>query len=266
MPTSIPDRASTHAPPVEDDRLDLEPIEPPTWWDELRGSVLVERPVRILAGLVGLLVAVATLWVLVRPEAPRAEDVIPMAAPASAPPELEGGPDLDGVVGAPGQPVATSAPDPARILVHAAGAVRSPGLYELADGARVADLVAAAGGGRDDADLDRLNLAEPLVDGSRVEVPVVGEEIAGPLVTGPGAAGVAGSGSPTPATAPALVDLNTATAAELESLPGVGPATAQAILDHRAANGPFTSVDGLLDVRGIGEAKLAALRDLVRVG
>jgi competence protein ComEA len=131
--------------------------------------------------------------------------------------------------------------------------VRLPG------GARVADAVDAAGGLRPDADLDRLNLAAPLSDGQRVWVPIVGQDAPREVDPGGASPGAGTSG------APAIVDLNTATASELESLPGVGPATAQAILEQRRRVGRFRSVDDLLDVRGIGPSKLAALRDRVRV-
>lgn len=149
----------------------------------------------------------------------------------------------------------TTAPD---LLVHVAGAVARPGVHRLPVGARVADVIEAAGGPGPDADLDRLNLAAPLADGTRVFVPRVGEPV--PAVHGGDAGGGGGaSGSAEP------VDINTADAALLETLPGVGPATAAAILDERARRGRFTSVEDLLDVRGIGEAKLAAIRDLVVV-
>jgi competence protein ComEA len=163
---------------------------------------------------------------------------------------------------------ASSAP----VFVHVAGAVVSPGVVQLGAAARVVDAVAAAGGLRADADPDRVNLAAPLVDGSRVVVPTVGQEPATELATVPppnGAGETATPGTATgadAATPGAPLPLNSATAAQLDELPGVGPSTAQAILDHREREGPFTSVEGLLDVRGIGEAKLEALRDLVTVG
>lgn len=146
-------------------------------------------------------------------------------------------------------------------LVHVAGAVVNPGVHRLAPGARVHDALAAAGGPAPGADLDRLNLAAVVTDGSQVHVPLVGAAGAG-LASGPGsgsatgrAGGATGGGGP--------VSLSTADAAALDALPGIGPATAAAIIAHREANGPFGSVEGLLEVRGIGEAKLDGLRDLV---
>ena len=128
---------------------------------------------------------------------------------------------------------------------------------DLPGGARVVDAVEAAGGLAPSADPARVNLAALLADGQRVYVLAVGEDAAlaapGDAATGPG----------TPAAGP--VNLNTADSAALDSLPGIGPATAAAILEHRAKVGRFTSVDQLLDVPGIGEAKLEALRDLVTV-
>jgi len=157
----------------------------------------------------------------------------------------------------------------APVFVHVAGAVAAPGVVELPAASRVVDAVAAAGGLRADADPDRVNLAAPLADGTRVVIPVVGEE---PLpetstvpAAAPGSGAGAGSGATEAPTAGALVDLNQADVAELDTLPGVGPSTATAIVEHREQHGPFNSVDALLDVRGIGDAKLEALRDLVTV-
>jgi len=131
--------------------------------------------------------------------------------------------------------------------VHVVGAVRHPGVYRLADGARAGDAVAAAGGATRRAALDGLNLAARIADGEQVVVPVRGH--AGPV----GAAALPGK--------PAVVRLNEADAAALDALPGVGPATAQRIVAWRDQHGPFATVDGLLDVPGIGEAKLAAMRE-----
>jgi competence protein ComEA len=142
------------------------------------------------------------------------------------------------------------------VVVHVAGAVARPGVYPLQPGARVVDAIGAAGGTGPDADLDPLNLATRLSDGDRVFVPHRGQ--APPAVIGPGPSGDAGSGDSS-----GPIDLNSADAEELETLPGVGPATAQAIIAWREQHGPFRSVQDLLQVRGIGPAKLEALRDLV---
>ena len=141
------------------------------------------------------------------------------------------------------------------------------------------DAVHAAGGLRADADPDRVNLAAPLADGLRVVIPMIGQpaptELVAPSTDSGGASGSTGSGATgsgsTGSGAAAepgggVIDINSADAALLDELPGVGPSTAAAIIAHREKEGPFTSVDGLLDVRGIGEAKLEALRDLVTVG
>lgn len=165
-------------------------------------------------------------------------------------------------VDAPAAPPAATSPTTTQVVfVHVAGAVARPGLYRLAAGARVADALQAAGGPRPRADLDRLNLAARLADGQRVAVPRRGEP------PPPGPAGDATAAGPEDATGgpTAPVDLNTAGQAELETLPGVGPATARKILDERARRGGFTSVRDLLRVPGIGERRFAELRDRVRV-
>ena len=139
-----------------------------------------------------------------------------------------------------------------RVLVHVAGAVVEPGVYDLASGARVRDAVVAAGGPTDAADWNALNLAAVVSDASRVYVPVVGEDVPPGVL---GASGAAVGNGP--------VDVNRATVDELDQLPGVGPATATAIVTERDRNGPFVDVDDLGRVPGIGPAKLEALRDLV---
>jgi competence protein ComEA len=148
--------------------------------------------------------------------------------------------------------------DAERVLVHVAGAVRQPGVYRLRASARVDDAVRRAGGATRRADLGGLNLAAKLEDGRQVLVP---ERV-------PQSAGVAGAGAaaPTASTAPAApVNLHTATLEQLDVLPGIGPAMAQRILDHREVNGGFGSVEELADVPGIAEGRMAALRDLVSV-
>jgi competence protein ComEA len=142
-----------------------------------------------------------------------------------------------------------------RVFVHVAGAVRKPGVYTLRAGARVADAVERAGGARASADLSAVNLASKLEDGRQVLVP---RRVGGGVTAAVAPSGVAA--------APAQpVDLNTATLEQLDTLDGVGPATAQKIVDYRTEHGGFGSVDELGQVPGIGEKRLAALRDHVRV-
>jgi len=160
-------------------------------------------------------------------------------------------------------PVTTTSRAAPALIVDVVGAVLRSGVVRLRAGARVIDAIAAAGGSAPDADLGRLNLAAVLTDGSRIAVPRAGAPAPGvdPSAVSGAAPGAAG-GAPTPA---APVSLNTATAEQLDALPGVGPATAAAIIRDREAHGPFRSVDDLGRVRGIGAAKLAQLRDLVAV-
>jgi len=138
------------------------------------------------------------------------------------------------------------------LLVHVAGAVRSPGVYRFPRGARVADAIDTAGGLRPDADLSGLNLAEELVDGAKIDVPRRGEH---PALQAPSSMG---SSSTSP-----VIDLNSADQPALETIPGVGPVTALAILQHRDAIGSFESFDQLLEVDGIGPATLEAIRPYV---
>ena len=138
------------------------------------------------------------------------------------------------------------------VVVDVTGAVRRPGLYRLARGARIADAIGRAGGTTAKADSTLVNLAAPLADGEQVLVPS--------RAAGSGVAAAASTGPPSP-TAP--VDLNTATAEQLDALPGVGPVTAQKIIDYRQAHGPFTSVEGLDAIPGIGPARIENLRGLV---
>lgn len=133
------------------------------------------------------------------------------------------------------------------ITVHVSGAVQSPGLVTLRMGDRVAHALAAAGGGLAVADLSALNLAAPVADGDQVTVPIRGTAATSGVTTGQPDDG--------------LIDLNHASAADLEALPGVGPVLAQRIFEYRQQQGPFATVEDLLDVPGIGEGKLAALRE-----
>jgi len=139
------------------------------------------------------------------------------------------------------------------VLVDVAGWVRRPGVYEFTEGARVIDAIDAAGGARSGAVLEALNLAAPLTDGTQILVPREGQEGVAPApVTGGAVAG-------------GLVNVNSAIATELEELPGIGEVIAQRIIDYRTENGPFATVDELLDVSGIGDAILESIRELVTV-
>jgi competence protein ComEA len=151
---------------------------------------------------------------------------------------------------------ATTTAPPARVVVDVVGAVRRPGLYRLEQGARVADAVARAGGSTRKADLSLVNLAALVSDGEQVVVPRRGAAPSGAGAAAGGASGIAGI-----PTGP--VHLNSATLEQLDALPGVGPVTAQKILDYRQKHGAFTSVDELDAVSGIGPARLDQLRDLV---
>jgi competence protein ComEA len=154
-----------------------------------------------------------------------------------------------------------------KVTVHVAGAVTKPGVYELPSGARVIDAVEAAGGGVPGADLERLNLAAKLGDGQRLLVQKIGEAPQPGAPAGSAGsidAGASGATGADPA-AGALVNLNTATQAQLEALPGIGPSLARAIIGERDRRGGFRSVNELRDVRGIGEKRFADLKDKVTV-
>jgi competence protein ComEA len=152
------------------------------------------------------------------------------------------------------------------IFVHVLGAVARPGLFEVRDGARVVDVVAEAGGLLPEADQAGVNLARLLTDGEQLYVPAQGEVPAGGgAEASSGADGGAGAGPGSAAGAAGKVNLNTATGADLDTLPRIGPAMAQRILDYREAEGRFTSIDDLRNVTGIGEKTFAALKDLITV-
>jgi competence protein ComEA len=210
------------------------PPTPPSWRErlDLIASPPPLTPGQLAVGAIGALAVVVAAWFLLR-------------EPVGPPPE-------DSMARADRRPAMTVTTVPTAFVVHAAGAVRRPGVYRVGPGARVTDVIEAAGGASPDADLNRLNLAAPVADGTQVYVPRLGEAVPASTTNGP-------------ATPAGPLDLNTATLEQLDELPGVGPATAKAILAERDRRGRFRSVDDLLDVRGIGPAKLDALRDLVTV-
>ncbi len=259
--------------PDEDDLL-RRPLPPRTWRDRLDDLAAGGGPPgRALVVVLSVVVAGAVGWRLLAPPAPPPEAEIPLAPPVADADDqgveaLEGAGETASPAGAAGAVAPGSAVDappgaapgaaagPAgEVVVHVVGAVPAPGVQRLPAGARVVDAVEAAGGANGDADLARINLAAALVDGQQIYVLRVGEEPPLPPVGTGGAGPVAGADD-----AANPIDINRASATELEDLPGVGPATAEAIIAHREQNGPFASVDDLIDVRGIGDAKLEQIR------
>jgi competence protein ComEA len=149
-------------------------------------------------------------------------------------------------------PLPTATPAPWRVYVT--GAVRHPGVVTVAPAARVEDAVRAAGGPADEADLERINLAAPVYDGQHLRVPAVGEEFS-----------VTDEGLASPGVA-RRVNINLATVAELDTLPGIGEVTAAKIVAYRQQHGPFRTIEAIMDVSGIGEAKFEAIKALITVG
>jgi len=216
---------------------------------------------RILASAFGVVVMVVGVWWVVRVPPPPPEASIPFATTSVA-----------SNTAASNTGETSALPSAANITVYVSGEVVKPGVYVLLATARVIDALQAAGGATNHADLVVVNLAAPLVDAAQVFIPRMGSTprvtlprphagINLPIAGGSGGAGVGGSAT----SAAGIVDINSATLSDLDALPGVGPSTAQAIIDYRVANGPYASVDDLLNVRGIGPSKLAAMRARVRV-
>lgn len=146
------------------------------------------------------------------------------------------------------------------IVIHIDGAVAAPGVYSLESGARTQDAVLAAGGLLDSADTTNVNLAAKLSDGQKVHIPCEGE-----AVQSSGAADTAGNLSSSAASSSGLININTATVDELDTLPGVGPSTAASIVEDRESSGAFSSIEDLMRVNGIGEKKFAKLKDYICV-
>lgn len=223
------------------------PAPPRSPIERLRDWVVWFGPARLAAtALAVIAVAIGGTWLL-KGSPGRAEDQLPFASrstpSATAPSDSS--------------TIETTTTAPPAVVVYVAGAVAAPGVYTLEPSSRVAGAISAAGGAIATADLNVVNLAATVRDGERIYVPVVGEVV--PVV-------VAGDSAAPGATVPAgPVNLNTATADQLDVLPGVGPTTAAAIVAHREQHGPFQSIDQLGDVHGIGPAKLDALRGLVTV-
>lgn len=161
--------------------------------------------------------------------------------------------------------VPTATPGPLRVFVN--GQVAAPDVYQLPPGSILQTAVAAAGGLTNEADTAVINLALPLQDGMHIYVPAEGEMVAEPInMAAPvdadsGSADTAATGS-----GGNPINLNTATLEELDSLPGIGPSTAEKIIEHRETNGPFTTIEAIMDVSGIGPAKFEAIQELIIVG
>jgi competence protein ComEA len=184
----------------------------------------------VIGILVGLLLA-GGIWVATR--APKGESVVLRPAPTAEP-----------------------------LRVHVAGAVVRPGVYVLGENGRVEDAVEAAGGFVVEADKNAINLAAKLEDGERLDIPYVAgfipDETSGFVVIT--------EGTPSPLVGEGLVDINTASLEELDKLPGIGPTIAQRIIDYRTENGPFASIDAIVNVPGIGSATFDEIKDLITVG
>lgn len=232
------------------------PLEHPTsgpvrWGTSARAALVVAGALALVGGgvVVHVLAGAPADVVVAEDVVPRAPTTPQAAGPTTPQAAIADDPDTAAGVGEAGA-----------VLVHVVGSVHAPGVVELPAGARVVDAVAAAGGATAEADLSALNLARPVVDGEQVRVPRPGEEPAVPI--GGAAAGEApGPAGEAPGAGP--VDVNRATAAELEALPGIGPVLAARIVAHREEHGPFAAVDDLQGVRGVGPSLLADLRERV---
>jgi competence protein ComEA len=231
--------------------------------------------VKLIAALAAAAALVALGALLPRPPTDPAVGRAPLAPSESVDPVL-GQASL-----APAEPVLGQAsPAPSGLLhVYVCGAVRKAGVYTLPQGARVVDAIAQAGGSLENADLEQLNLAEPLADAVKVDVPVKGRQLATPIGFADTASSAASQyggsrhsgrhrssrGSSHKLAAGQTININTASEAELAQLPGVGPSLARRIVEYRTANGPFQLPDDLQNVSGIGASKFAKMEPYIRV-
>ncbi len=219
---------------------ELPPVDEP---EQVRVRRTVELPhVKVLA-TIAVAASVLLVWWLLSGRPETSEPAAPLAFAESTAPQDAGNAGTAGSAKAPA----------AELIIDVVGKVRKPGIVTVPKGSRVYQAIEAAGGLKGRVDTASLNMARVLADGEQI---LVGIEPVGAPAPAEGA-----SGSP----AGAKVNLNTATAEQLDTLPGVGPVTAQAILDWRQKNGRFGAVEDLLDVKGIGDATLAELRDHVSV-
>lgn len=196
-----------------------------------------------------LAAAASGWWALRTPPTVLSEDVLPTVSMVSIPTPTF-------------QPVGHAQPV---VKVHVAGAVKHPGVHDLRVGDRVTDAIEAAGGFTASADMNRLNLADIVSDGSRLWIPVVGETGEPQIVSATPSRSASANNSISGTDGTTKIDINTASADVLESLPGIGTSLALAIVEHRELAGKFASVDELTEVSGIGKAKLSKMRAMVRV-
>lgn len=248
---------------------------PPT----LQGRVqLGSSHLTVIALLVAAALAVTAWWV-VRADAggtavpggaavPGVAAASPTGSPSPLVPVAEPPPSAGtsaGTSASPSTGTSTASASPSvdqKLVVDVAGKVRSPGIVSLASGSRVVDAIEEAGGARRSVDLRALNLARLLVDGEQILVGVTPPAGVAPQAASSPVAGTPGAGASSPIP---MVNLNTATQEQLETLPGVGPVTAQAIMQWRTENGAYTAVDELLEVSGIGDATLAKIAPFVTI-
>ena len=253
-----PRRSSAHTVPRRERRLARAVDSPLTrltdrvrdWRADARFGVVVLVGVALVAGVIWYRVGIGG--------ASAGEAGAPAAVSTTAPSTT-----LAGTTPSSAAPGATKGAA-STIAVHVAGAVTHPGVVELHAGARVIDAVEAVGGALADGDLDRLNLAARVTDGQRVYVAKAGESDPG-AAGDPSAGAAGGTGDPASGATGGKVNLNTATQAQLEELPGIGPTYAQSIITERQRRGGFTSVNDLRSVRGIGDKRFAELAPLVAV-
>ncbi|WP_433020742.1 helix-hairpin-helix domain-containing protein [Kribbella sp. CA-294648] len=256
-------RAASHPPDPDEVRGGWTPS--PALPDRLKGPLWTLSPRHVVVLALVLLVGLAwAAYALLRtnPEPiPNSPSTLTSGSPVAIPTPgaTPGGNGPGNGTGGPGAPGGAGSPGkPATVVVHVAGKVRRPGLVRASTGSRVADVLAAAGGALPGVDLTTLNLARPVTDGEQIVVGVPG--------AAPPSSPAAGQPTGTPGTpASTPLDLNTATLAQLDSLPGVGPVLAQRILDWRTEHGRFTSPDELQEVPGVGPKKFESLKPHVRV-
>jgi len=223
---------------------------------------LSRRQIIAYVAVAVVVVAVGVRYVVLPKQAGPAEAQAVVLTPVAASPSGAGA--QGGATALSGGPAASPSPD---VVVYVCGAVRTPGVVRLPAGARVTDALELAGGPTAKAELAAVNLAAPVTDGQQILVPERGAAVAtAPATSGSSSASGSLSVSPGGGAAPgALININTASLEELDSLDGVGPSTAQKIIDYRTENGGFKTVDEIKEVPGIGDAKFAAMKDSITV-